>query len=105
MKRRSQVRRGAQRGGGGDGQEAGAAQSALKIREAASMLSVSVDIENLDPEVRPMMEWIEACRQEGKEIDCLEGARWFEGDAGLVQKLLKACVMALDQGPRLKPKS
>ncbi len=69
------------------------------------MLSVSVDIENLDPEVRPVLEWIEACRQEGKEIDYLEGARWFERDAGLVQILLKACVMALDQDLRLKPKS
>jgi hypothetical protein len=69
------------------------------------MLSVRVDIENLDPEVRPMMEWIQACRQVGKEIDCLEGARWFEGDVGLVQKLLKACVLALDQDPSLKPKS
>jgi len=68
------------------------------------MLSVSIDIENLDPEVRPMLEWIEACHQEGKEIDYLEGARWFEGDGGLVQKLLKACVMALDQDLRLKPK-
>jgi hypothetical protein len=69
------------------------------------MLSVSVDMDNLDPEVRPMMEWIEACRQEGKEIDCLEGARWFESDLGLVQKLLKACVLALDQDPRLKARS
>ncbi len=69
------------------------------------MLSVSVDIENVDPEVRPVLEWIKACRQEGKKIDYLEGARWFEGDVGLVQKLLKACVMALDQDLRLKPKS
>jgi hypothetical protein len=38
------------------------------------MLLVSVDIENLDPEVRPVLEWVEACRQEGKESDYVEGA-------------------------------
>jgi excisionase family DNA binding protein len=78
------------------------AQGAQRIRETANMLSVSVDVENLDPEVRPVLEWIEACRQEGKEIDYLEGARWFEGDGRLVHTLLKACIRALDQALRFK---
>jgi hypothetical protein len=57
-------------------------------------MTVVVDIDDLDAEVKPVLDWL---KTQGGQINFIEGTRKFAGDARLVNKLLTECIRSVQR--------
>jgi hypothetical protein len=57
-------------------------------------MTVVVDIDDLDTEVQPVLDWL---RTQGGRINFVDGVRKFAGDARLVDKLLTECIRGVQR--------
>jgi hypothetical protein len=57
-------------------------------------MTVMVDIDDLDAEVQPVLDWL---KTQGGQINFIEGIRKFAGDTQLVNKLLMECIRAVQR--------
>jgi hypothetical protein len=57
-------------------------------------MTVVVDIDDLDAEVQPVLDWL---KTQGGQINFIEGIRKFAGDARLVNNLLTECIRGVQR--------